>query len=304
MHVQGDQALRRGAAGHGDVCVLDAARLAPRRGHVHGHGADLGLCQVQEAAHLLGAHGARGHHGLERAPAGHRQPRQACVRARRARARRRGLPPLRAQAGDLRPQMELRRQQARERRQRQQAPGVVAGEGRQRAAAPVLGAHGGGQGDRLVAAPARPARERRRHGGSLHPVLEHAHGRAAELHGHGFAGLQPHVEPQLQRDRVHARLLAEPDHPLEVPKHDQGGDAHGALLPRALLEHVAGRADYRYRRRRRDAALLERLPRVQKQRRRAHGAVAAVPRGARHSVVPWDGAFGGWGWGEILDGAN
>jgi hypothetical protein len=101
------------------------------------------------------------------------------------------------------------------------------------------------------------------HGRSVHPVLEHAHIDAAQLRGHGLAGVQSHVVQERQRGGQHARLLAEPDHCVALPVHDEGRHPDGAHVQGAVPRHVAGRADDCDGRRRRDAAILECIPRAE-----------------------------------------
>lgn len=86
----------------------------------------------------------------------------------------------------VRPAVVPRRPRAGQRRQRQPALCVAPAVGA--AGAALLGAPGGGQGDCLVAAPARPAGQRRRHRRPLHTLLEHNHGGAAAVHRHRLAG--------------------------------------------------------------------------------------------------------------------
>ena len=71
--------------------------------------------------------------------------------------------------------------------------------------------------------------------------------------------LVPLVISLLLSSGLDARLLAEPDPGVEVPVAGAGGQADRALVPRALPRHVARRRGHRHRRRRRDAALLERF---------------------------------------------
>lgn len=71
-------------------------------------------------------------------------------------------------------------------RERQSAAHLV---GRQPPpAAPVDGASGGRQGAGLVPLPVEPAGFRRRHRRPLHPLLEHDHRHAAQLHRHAVTG--------------------------------------------------------------------------------------------------------------------
>ena len=55
------------------------------------------------------------------------------------------------------------------------------------------------------------------------------------------------------------RLLSKPDPGVEVPVARASGQADRPLVPGALPRHVARRRGDRHGRRRRDAALLERL---------------------------------------------
>ncbi len=101
------------------------------------------------------------------------------------------------------------------------------------------------------------------------------------------AGMQPVLVKEHQRARLDARLFAEPDRRVEVLVHVQGGHAHRPHPPRALPRHVAGRADNRHRRGRRDAALLERLPGAEDQRRRLRLVFdARLPGTHRHPLTP------------------
>ena len=95
---------------------------------------------------------------------------------------------------------------------------------------------------------------------STHPVLEHAHASAHQCSWHWLLGMQPDVLKDNSWDRKHTRLLAEPDHPMEVPDHAEGSDAHRPLLSRSLPLHQSLRAEHRYWRRRRNSSLLERVP--------------------------------------------
>lgn len=123
----------------------------------------------------------------------------------------------------------------------------------------VLGARGGSEGDRLVATPARPARVRRRHGRPMHTVLEHSHLPAHAVCRYRIPSMQPCMVEALQRAGVHARLLSEPDISMEVSVIDAGGETNRSLIPRPVLSTIPRRRGDSHRRRRRDAAVLERF---------------------------------------------
>lgn len=118
---------------------------------------------------------------------------------------------------------------------------------------------GGGQGHRLVAAPPRVTRKRRRHRGPVHQILEHPNQPADAVHRHRLAGLQPCLEQAQFRARQHPRILAEPNSRVEVPEPCAGGQTHRTLLPGFVPGYVAGRRGDRNRRGRRDAPILERF---------------------------------------------
>ena len=69
---------------------------------------------------------------------------------------------------------------------------------------------------------------------STHSLLEHAHSTAASLSGHRLPSLQPNVLEDDPRDCQHARLLLEPDYPLEVPEHAEDLDVDWSLMSRSL----------------------------------------------------------------------
>jgi len=121
------------------------------------------------------------------------------------------------------------------------------------------GAYGGGEGDCLVAASPWTAGQRRRNGGSVHSILEHADGPAHAVRGHGLAGVQSGLVQALLGAGLHTRLFAEPDSGLEVSVPDAGGQADWSLVSGALLGPESRWRGHCHGRRRRDAAILERV---------------------------------------------
>mmetsp|Transcript_35135 Transcript_35135/g.92251 ORF Transcript_35135/g.92251 Transcript_35135/m.92251 type:complete len:273 (+) Transcript_35135:1193-2011(+) len=124
----------------------------------------------------------------------------------------------------------------------------------------------------------------------MHTLLEHTDGLAAQLHRHWLPSLQPVLVEEHQRARLDARLLAEPNRRVALLVDEQGGDAHGTHAACPLPGYVARRPDHRHGRRRRDAALLECLPRPKDQGRRLRFLVdARLPRQDGHPLrsIPW-----------------
>ena len=97
--------------------------------------------------------------------------------------------------------------------------------------------------------------------------------------------MQPDVLERRERIGEHTRLLAQLDHNLEVPEHDTHRYAHWAHLPGALLEHESGRASDRDGCRRRNPALLERVPIVAQQNTQHAGVlILALPLKHGHPI--------------------
>ena len=183
----------------------------------------------------------------------------------------------------MRIEVVLRRPTARERRQRQSTLRVefaldVTNLAMQRA-------HRRGQGHRVVSTSTRLTRQRRRYRRPMHSVLEHRHQHAVAVRRHRFAGVQLGLEQERERDRQHARLQPKSNRRLALSEYVQAHHAHGPHPPRALSRHFSRRPNHRHRRRRRDVALLERLPRHEVPRlgrRRQHRQHA---RAHEHSMI-------------------
>lgn len=77
---------------------------------------------------------------------------------------------------------------------------------------------------RVVAGHMRSRRQSTQSSGGARPSFLYSTASAV------IVGVQPDVEQEHQRAGVDARLLAEPDHRLALPVHDQGRHAHGTHL--------------------------------------------------------------------------
>jgi len=124
-------------------------------------------------------------------------------------------------------------------------------------------AHHVNAGDRVVAAPKWPPRLWGRNCGQVHSLLEHHDQLRPQLRRHRLAGVQPQLVEEHQRAREHARIFAEPDRRLAVPHHVEGGHPNGPHAARAVPRPLARLADDRHRGWRRDAQILEHIPRTQ-----------------------------------------